>query len=198
MTKNIPSTNVNSYVLFGSAYIDFLESKDASQYLSVISNLSDPRKIPEEFLSDAFELRGISRYKLGGYSEAIEDLEKSYKMQPYIDDLYFIGKCYYGLQDYKTAYLYFNKVDEGTQNLFFRGLANFEMGEINFYETNYNDALMKYIESVNYYSKNPVCTFKIAKCLEKLRYNRLSPKFYKTSLRITNDYASAWFFLNIN
>jgi hypothetical protein len=86
----------------------------------------------------------------------------------------------------------------GTQNLFFRGLADFEMGEIDFYETNYSEALSKYVDSINYYSKNAVCTYKIAKCLEKLRYNHLSPKFYKTSLRITNDYANAWFFLNIN
>ena len=53
---------------------------------------------------------------------------------PYIDDLYFIGKCYYGLQDYRKAYDYFSKVDRDTQNMYFTGLANFEMGEIDFYQ----------------------------------------------------------------
>ncbi len=198
MIKNSPTADVNSYLDFGTAYIDFLQARDSPQYLSVVSNLIDMNNVPEEFTVYAFKLRGISRYKLGGYSDAIDDLEKSYKLMPYIDDLYFIGKCYYGLQDYRKAYDYFSKVDRDTQNMYFRGLANFEMGEIDFYETNYNDALNKYIESVNYYSRNAVCTYKIAKCLEKLKYNRLSPKFYKTSLRITNDYANAWFFLNIN
>jgi tetratricopeptide (TPR) repeat protein len=115
-----------------------------------------------------------------------------------MDDIYFIGKCYYGLQDYKTSYDYFNRVAYGTQSPFLRSMAEFEMGEIDFYQTNYTEALSKYVESVNYYSKYAVCTYKIAKCLEKLKYKHLSPKFYKTSLRITNDYANAWFFLNIN
>ncbi len=198
MTKGTPSDDVISYFIFGSAYVDFLDAKDTPQYQSVVSNLQDLQKVPGEFVVYAYKLRGISCYKLGSYTEAINDLNSSYKIMPYMDDLYFIGKCYYGLQDYKTSYDYFNRVSSGTQNLFFRGLANFEMGEIDFYETNYSEALSKYVDSVNFYSKNAVCTYKIAKCLEKLKYNRLSPKFYKTSLRITNDYASAWFFLNIN
>jgi|GEM_PF-1390568 len=198
MVKGSPVEDVNSYYLFGLTYLNFLDARDTPQYQSVISNLQDLQKVPEEFKVYGYKLRGISLYKLGNYNEAINDLNSSYKILPFIDDLYFIGKCYYGLQDYKTSYDYFNRVSSGTQDLFFRGLANFEMGEIDFYETNYLEALSKYIESVNFYSRNAVCTYKIAKCLEKLKYNRLSPEFYKTSLRITNDYASAWFFLNIN
>ncbi len=198
MVSNRSQIEINPYLSFGGAYLSYLAAKDSSEYLSVISNLQDIKNVPEEFVVYAYKLRGISHYKLGNYNEAVDDLNKSYRMIPYVDDLYFIGKCFYGLQDNKQAYYYFSRVVQSTQNGFFRGLANFEIGEIFYYEAKYAEALAKYIEAVNYYSKNADCTYKIAKCLEKLKYNRLSPKFYKASLRIQKDYASAWFFLNIN
>lgn len=189
---------VENYAQFTDAYLDFLDAKSPQSYTAVLSKLTAIKTLPVEFHVYAYKIRGISLYKLGKYNEAIIDLNQSFKLSPYIDNLYFIGMCYYNLDDQKQAIHYFNRVISGTLNNFFKSLAYFQLGEISYYGKKYQDALEHYVSAANHYSGSADYTFKISKCLKQLKYNRLSPKFSKISLRIQKDYANAWFFLNIN
>jgi len=186
------------YTEFGSNYILFMDARSPDDYLTVISNFQNIKETPEEFLSYAYKMRGIAYFRTTGYEDAIEDFNRSYRIIPYVDNFYYLGACYLELRDYKQSFNYFNRLLNSTRDNFYKGLALFGIGEIYYSEAKYRDALESYLESANYYSENADCTYKIARCLEKLKYNRITPKFYKISLRIQKDYASAWYFLNIN
>lgn len=186
------------YAGFARTYSAFLTAYEPKQYFAVIVSLADLKNVPDEFLVYAYKIRGISHYKTGNYTNAMSDLEKSYGMVPYVDNLYYIGLCYYNQEDHKTAAGYFNRVIGVTQNPFFLGLAYYQLGEIEYYAKKYSAALEKYVEAVNHYSDSADFSMKINRCLRKLKYYTVSPKFAKIALRIRSDYADAWFFLNMN
>jgi tetratricopeptide (TPR) repeat protein len=187
-----------NYADFARTYSSFLTAAEPRQYSGVIAALADLKKVPDEFLAYAYKIRGISWYKTGNYTNAVPDLNKSYGMVPYVDNLYFIGLCYYSQEDNKTASDYFNRVIGVTQNPFFVSLAYYQLGEIAYYSKKYAAALDKYVQAVNYYSDSADYAMKINRCLRKLRYYSISPKFARIALRIRSDYADAWFFLNMN
>lgn len=187
-----------NYAGFAKTYSAFLTAAEPRQYAGVIASLADLKKVPDEFLVYAYKIRGISWYKTGNYTNAVPDLNKSYSMVPYVDNLYFIGLCYYNQEDHKTAAGYFNRVIGVTQNPFFVSLAWYQLGEIDYYSRKYSDALGKYVQAVNHYSDSADYAMKINRCLRKLKYYSISPKFAKIALRIRSDYADAWFFLNMN
>ena len=200
--KNILSEehlpDVDNYVFLAKTYEMFLDAKNPQEYTVVISNLTDIRATPEEFWVFGYKIRGISKYKTGKYNEAIDDLEQSYRLSPYADNFYFIGMSYYNLEEPKQAENYFQKLIAESQNNFFKSLAYFQLGEIDYYQNRYQEALDNYINAVNNYSNSADYAYRIAKCLQKLKYNHISQKFLKISLKIQKDYANAWFFLNIN
>lgn len=187
-----------NYVRFAKAYSAFLDAVEPQQYSAVVASLKDLKRVPDEFLAYAYKIRGISLYKTGNYTNAVSDLNRSFSMIPYVDNLYFIGLCYYNQEDPKTAAGYFNKVISSTQNPFYLGLAYYQLGEIDYYRKDYQSALEKYVEAVNHYSDSADYAGRIYKCLRKLKYYTISPKFAKIALRIKSDYADAWFFLNMN
>ena len=187
-----------NYVRFAHTYSDFLDAQEPSQYGAVVYSLSDLKQVPVEFLAYGYKIRGISFYKTGNFTNAVSDLNKSFSMIPYVDNLYFIGLCYYSQEDARTAAGYFNRVLSSTQNPFYLSLACFQLGEIEYYQKKYSAALEKYAQAINYYSDSADYSLKMYKCLRKLKYYTISPKFAKTALRIRSDYADAWFFLNMN
>ncbi len=191
-------SEVEGYAQLAKTYQTFLEAKNPQQFGIVLSNLSDIHVVPEEFQVYAYKIRGISNYKSGKYNEAIADLSHSYKIIPFMDDIYFIGMSYYYLEDYKQAESYFNKVIGESQNDFIKSLAFFQVGEIYYYQSKYRDALEKYVDAVNIYCNSADFNNKIGMCLRKMKYPRLSRKFFMTSLRLQSNNANAWFYLNIN
>lgn len=187
-----------NYVHFAVTLGKFLEAQEPAQYNAVVSSLSNLKRVPDEFLAYGYKIRGISLYKTGNYTNAVSDLNRSYSMIPYVDNLYFIGLCYYNQEDPRTAAGYFNKVISSTQNPFYLSLACYQLGEIDYYQKKYSLALEKYVQAVNHYSDSADYAVKIYKCLRKMKYYTISPKFAKIALRIRSDYADAWFFLNMN
>jgi tetratricopeptide (TPR) repeat protein len=195
---NGPNFPENSpYSLLARIYGSYLEAKTLPQFETVVKSLEDINAIPGEFLAYAFKIRGISYYHLGKYNESIADLAQSDRMIPYADNLYYIGMCYYNKEDIKQASDYFLRVITSTEDRFFKSAAYYQLGEIDYYQNKFEEALAQYFKAINNYSNSADYSYKIAKCLQKLKYNTLSPKFLKISLRIQKDYANAWFFLNI-
>lgn len=198
ISTNVHYKEVDNYVYFSQVYNHFLEARNPRQYLVIINSLSNIRNAPEEFSAYAYKLRGISYYKTGSYQLAINDLNQSFKLSPYIDNLYFIGMAYFDLEEQKQSASYFNKIINSTHNNFFKSLAYFQLGEINYYQNKYPEALEEYLNAINHYSHSADYAYKVAKCMQNLKYSIISQKFLKISLRIQKDYANAWFFLNIN
>ncbi len=190
--------DVDNYIFLAKTYELFIEAKDPQQYSMVVSNLADIRTTPEEFWVFSYKIRGISNYKIGKYNETIADLDQSYRIVPYADNFYFIGMAYYNLEEIKQAENYFRKGIAESQNNYFKSLSYFQLGEIDYYQNKFQEALENYVNAVNNYSNSADYAYRIAKCLQKLKYNHISQKFLKVSLKIQKDYANAWFFLNIN
>lgn len=198
LTLESPARDVSDYSRFGNLYAQFLKARTIPDYQAVVKGLKEIRNVPEEFIVYLHKIRGISLYHTGRYREAMADLESSYRMGPYLDNLYYIGLCHIGLKETDNAIVYFERIITRSQSDFLKSLAFFQKGEILYGQTNYSAALQDYISAVNTYSGNADITFKIAKCMQKLKLNRFSQRFMKTSLRIKKDYANAWFYLNVN
>lgn len=192
------SSNLIVYRNFGVAYLLFLNSKTKSEYSNTLSFFNSITDVPVEFKEYFFKMKGISKYKIGDYSGAIEDLKLSYHKFSSTDTLYFIGMSYLNQKKFKEAREFFEKIVNTTLDEFFNALAYFQIGEIYYEEGKYGEALDYYLKAQETYSDIPNFAFKTSKCLSKLGYNYLAEKFLKIAMRIDKNYATAWFYLNIN
>lgn len=196
--------SISNYVILAESFITFNNNDDYNDYVEIISNLSPINPVPPEFLSFAYKIRGIANYKIGNYESAVDDLKASYLIEPYIDNYYYIAMSYYGLGQYEESIRFLEDVTANSTDDFMKSLAYFQLGEIYYHEDitnsdqNYLKALKNYVNAVNSYSDSATYNYKIAKCLQKLGYETIFPRFLKTSLRIEPDYANAWYLLNIN
>ncbi len=198
IATNEPAADLSHYARFGHAYIRFLDARTPEQYQALVTNLGEVSGVPEEFRAYALKIRGIAAYQTGHAAEAVSDLNQSYRMLPGADTLYFLGLCHMDLDDQKTASGYFQKVASGAQDRFYRSLGHYQLGEIEYNQKKYAQALDLYVKAVNEYPQSADYASRISRCLRRLRYFRLSHKFARTALRIRSDYADAWFFLNLN
>ncbi len=97
-----------------------------------------------EDISDSLELtviysgRGESKYNMNDYYGAIEDLKIAQSIKLFTSTITLLGKCYFELDDYKTAYQYFttaiNKLEESKYkyldlglNYYFRAFCNLNL-----------------------------------------------------------------------
>lgn len=194
---------LDAQINFAKTFLVYKSAKAVENYMSIISNLSDERSFPQEFQAESLFIRGYSYYKTGDYDLALDDLNRSYRIMPFLDNYYFIGMCYFNKENPAEARKYFEIVIDESSNDFLKSLAYFQLGEICYLEEssdneNYARALDYYVNAVNSYCDSAEYNLKIAKCLQKLGYQSLFPKFLKTCLRINKDNANAWFLLNIN
>ncbi|MCX7821412.1 MAG: tetratricopeptide repeat protein [Brevinematales bacterium] len=191
-------TNIINYKNFGLAYLLFLNSKTKNEYSNTLLFFNAISNVPVEFKEYFYKMKGICEYKIGEYDKAIEDLKLSYHKFSSSDTLYFIGMSYLNQKKFKEAKEFFEKIVNTTLDNFFNALAYFQIGEIYYEEGKYKEALEYYLKAQETYSDIPNFAFKTSKCLSKLGYNSLAEKFLKIAMRIDKNYATAWFYLNIN
>ena len=190
--------DVMDYYYFSRGFLSYVSASDTEDYNEVLSYLSNIIYIPEEFSSYYSRITGISYYKLGDYQRSISNLMASYKKMPYLENLYYTGMSYYNLYNYEKALEYFEDIIETSSDRKLRSLARYQKGEILYYRQDYTNAYEEYLYSLNDYSLNPDCSYKIAKCLQKMDYSKIQLEFLKIALRVDKDYANAWFMLNAN
>ncbi len=186
------------YKNFGVSFISYLNSRSFEDYSNTVAVMRDFKNIPSEFESYFYKIKGISEYKIGNYSNAIKDLSTSLKMAISSDALYFLGMCYLHQKKFKEARSYFERILTTTLDTFFNGLAYFQLAEIYYEEEDFENALKYYMKAIETYSEIPQFAFKLAKCLNKLNFKFFAEKFLKIAMRIDKNYATAWFYLNIN
>ena len=190
--------DVMDYYYFSRGFLSYVSANNTDDYTEVLSYLSNIAFIPEEFSSYYTRITGISYYKLGEYQLSISNLMVSYKKMPYLENLYYAGMSYYNLYNYDKALEYFDDIINSSSDRKLRSLARYQKGEILYYRQDFTNAYEEYFSSLNDYSQNPDCSYKIAKCLQKMDYNKMQLEFLKIALRIDKDYANAWFMLNAN
>lgn len=198
MVTNTYPKKVDSYAHFAKTFLLFQEATEHECYETVISNLTKSSMVPDEFHGETLQISGIAKYKIGNYVEAIKDLEKSHNLTGHIDNHYFIGLCYDGLDMQKKAVASFDMVISSSKNELLLSQSFFQKGEIYYSMNQFDDALQQYIKAINNYSHSANFNFKLGKCLQRLGYKNLAPKFFKVSLRIDKNFADAWYQLNIN
>ncbi|NPV02337.1 MAG: tetratricopeptide repeat protein [Brevinematales bacterium] len=199
---NTKSLSLSNYIRFGKVFLYYCESEKRSdqKYYQEVTNLLKivPGHVPDEFLAQAYQIKGIANYKMGQFKPAIADLEQSYKVFPLVDNLYFISQCYYAMDDADRAVEYLDKVIHIANDEVLISLALYHKGEIFYNKDDYNTALSFYLEAVKYYCNNSDYNYKVAKCFQKLGYEKIYSKFLKTCLRIDENFATAYFYLSIN
>jgi len=200
--SNTKSISLSNYIRFGKVFLYYCESeKRADQkYYQEVTNLLKivPGHVPDEFLAQAYQIKGIANFKMGQFKTAIIDLEQSYKVFPLVDNLYFISQCYYAMDDTDKAVEYLDKVINIANDEVLISLALYHKGEVFYDKDDYNTALSFYLEAVKHYCNNSDYNYKIAKCFQKLGYEKIYSKFLKTCLRIDENFATAYFYLSIN
>lgn len=197
---NYVHSELYAYSNFSMCYLQYLEThhSDQKQYLHIVSNFQNVRNIPDDFRPESLQLRGLSRFKIGEYEAAILDFHESFRLSPFIDNYYFIGLSYAVMEKQSEAFSYFDKVIGISNNPFLTGLAYYQKGEILYYQEKYQAALNEYMLAIQQYPNSANFNFKAGKCLQRLGYNTLAPHFFRIALRIQNNFANAWYFLNIN
>ncbi|MGC8765921.1 MAG: tetratricopeptide repeat protein [Brevinematia bacterium] len=186
------------YRNFGISFLSYLNARTAEDYSNTLHLIKDIKNVPSEFESYFYKIKGISEYKTGNYEKALFYLSTSLKMNSSSDALYFSGMCYLNQRKFKEAKGYFEKILSSTLDNFFNGLAYFQIAEIYYEEGTYKEAMKYYIKALETYPEIPQFAFKLSKCLNKLNFKFFAEKFLKVAIRINKDYATAWFYLNIN
>lgn len=76
---------------------------------------SKPEEKPDpRIVADGHKKLGLRYYNVREYPAAIKEFLSAYRLNPEDKDLlYFIGSCYYGLEQFALAHDYFVKVDSG-------------------------------------------------------------------------------------
>ena len=203
LTRIVMLTNkreLSNFINFSRTFLLYYNSAREPKYLSgVITNFLKMNTVPDEFHDSAYKIRGISHYQLGNYSNAIDDLLASYKISPYSDNYYFVGMSYSGLNNFEKAINYFDLTITTTEDHVLKSLAYYQKAELFFELHNYSNALDQYINAVNQNCNNAALNYRISKCMKKLGYkNSVINKFLKISVRIDENFATGYFYLNLN
>ncbi|MGH9800609.1 MAG: tetratricopeptide repeat protein, partial [Blastocatellia bacterium] len=78
-----------------------------------IANRTEDKPDPR-LVADGHKKLGLRFYNVREYPAAIKEFLSAYKLNPEDKDLlYFIGSCYYGLEQFALAHDYFKRVDSG-------------------------------------------------------------------------------------
>jgi len=189
---------LKGYNFLGRGFISYIGAKSKADYSNTLDLLEKVKPVPKEFENYFYLIRGISKYKIKDYTGAIADLSKAYSIEKSPDTLYFIGMSYFNQGRLQEARLYFEKIFNITLDNFFLSLAYFQIGEIYYEQQDYQKAIQYYSKAIENYSEIPEYSFKLAKSLQRLGYSEMALKYLKTALRVDRNYATAWFYLNIN
>ena len=200
--SNIKSVSLSNYILFGNAFLYYFTAEKRSdlKYYQNVTNLlvNLPGSLPPEFVPLAYKIRAISKSKLGNFQSAIGDYENSYSLLPLIENYYFIAECYYALDQNDKCIEYLDRVISQANDPALVSLALYRKGEITYDLNDYETALKYYLEAVKYHCNNSEYNLKIAKCFQKMGYQKIFTKFLKICLRIDENNANAFYLMNVN
>ena len=196
LLKNIPKTMTNWHSLSRS-WIKFLSAKTNIDYQNILVTL--PRIPFQEKKTEQLRLiiqtHSLSRLKR--YQEALAYLNASDLTDSSSDLIYIKGIALQNLKQLEYAKKSFEHLINISSNNKLKSLSYFHLGNILVQENDLQQAQQFYIQAWNLNPYQAELNFQLGKILQKKNYSDLHYRYYRASLRLNENLAEAWYYLNI-
>ena len=196
LLKSIPKTMTNWHSLSRS-WIKFLSAETDIDYQNILATL--PRIPFQEKKTEQLRLiiqtHSLSRLKR--YQEALAYLNASKLTDNSSDLMYIKGISLQNLNQIEYAKKAFEHLINISTNKKLKSLSYFHLGNIFIQENNLKQAQQYYIEAWNLNPYQAEVNFQLGKILQKKAYSDLHYRYYRASLRLNENLAEAWYYLNI-
>ncbi|MGL5722159.1 MAG: hypothetical protein ACRCY4_07165 [Brevinema sp.] len=180
---------------FTSAWLIFLRAQTPEDFKSILSVLP-PAAIKDPMIEYArLAVQNQSLLKLQRYQEAVLNLDGKTARRP--DLVYLLASAYKGLKKNEQSLLLYKETIKLSEDPVLLGLSYFYMGEIFEQEGNPDEARNAYLTSWGFVADNAILNFKIGQLLGQAGYETLPQRFYRATLRLDENHAEAWYYLNL-
>ena len=196
LLKPIPKTMTNWHSLSRS-WIKFLSAETEIDYQNILVTL--PRIPFQEKKTEQLRLiiqtHSLSRLKR--YQEALAYLNASKLTDSSSDLIYIKGIALQNLNQIESAKKSFEHLIDISTNKKLKSLSYFHLGNIFIDEDNLEQAQQYYVQAWNLNPFQAELNFQLGKILQKKSYDDLHYRYYRASLRLNENLAEAWYYLNI-
>lgn len=196
LLQDIPKTMTNWHQLSRS-WIRFLSATTDIDYQNILNLI--PEKPFKEQKAEQLRLiiKGTSLLNLSRYQEVLSQLKASELTAKTSDLLYIQGLSEYHLQRYTEAKNSFQQLLSLASNTSLKSLGYYYLGMILSSEGDLESAQSHYRRALDLNPYQAEINFQMGKALQKQSYKDLPSRFYRASLRLNEDLAEAWYYLNI-
>lgn len=201
LLDNVLLKNTDTHLLpynnLARAWIRFISAETKEDYESVFEQT--PKTPFKESKIEHLRLliQTHSLLRLGQQQEAIAYLQASSLTKNSSDLLYIKAVAHEELKQYKEATKDFKALVKTTSNNKLKAIAYFYLGNIAHNTKEFDKAKEYYLLSWNLDPFNAELNFQLGKIFQKNSYNDLHYRFYRSSLRLNENLAEAWYRLNI-
>ena len=196
LLKDIPQTMTN-WNFLSRSWIRFLSAKTDIDYQNILFILPripfQEKKI--EQLRLIIQTHSLSRLKK--YQEALAYLNSSDLTDSSSDLIYIKGIALQNLNQLDQAKKTFKNVINISSNNKLKSLSYFHLGNILVEEKNLKQAEKYYMQAWNLNPYQAELNFQIGKILRTKSYSDLHYRYYRASLRLNENLAEAWYYLNL-
>lgn len=167
-------------------------NNDFKQILEIIPS----RPLKDPFLEKVrLAMQSQSLLNLQRYKELVNNLEG--KTGRNSELLYMLAGAYKGLGENDKALGLYEDVLRISESSVLKGLACFHSGDIYEQQQDTASAQKFYLQSWDYAAGNASLNFKLGRILSKGSYEALPQRFYRAALRLDENHAEAWYYLNM-
>ncbi len=196
LLKSVPKTMTNWHSLSRS-WIKFLSAETDIDYQNVLVTL--PRIPFQEKKTEQLRLiiqtHSLSRLKR--YQEALAYLNASKLTDSSSDLMYIQGIALQNLNQIEYAKKSFEHLINISSNKKLKSLSYFHLGNIFVQENKLEQAQQYYMQAWDLNPYQADLNFQLGKILQKKAYGDLHYRYYRASLRLNENLAEAWYYLNI-
>ncbi|MDK2817904.1 MAG: hypothetical protein KFW21_00450 [Spirochaetota bacterium] len=196
LLKDIPQIMTN-WNFLSRSWIRFLSAETDIDYQNILFILPripfQEKKI--EQLRLIIQTHSLSRLKK--YQEALAYLNASDLTDSSSDLIYIKGIALQNLNQFDQAKKTFKNVINISTNNKLKSLSYFHLGNILVKEKNLKQAEKYYMQAWNLNPYQAELNFQIGKILRTKSYSDLHYRYYRASLRLNENLAEAWYYLNL-
>lgn len=196
LLKPIPNNMTNWYDL-SKTWIRFISAQTPTDYKNILTII--PK---ESFKENSIEqlrliIQSHSLLRLKRYQEILAYLKISPHAKNSSDLIYIKGMALYNLSNNTDALLKFQALVRTSANPILKSLGYFYIADILEKEGSIKKAESAYFNAWNLNPTHAELNFRIGRILQKKAYTDLHARFYRASLRLNENMAEAWYYLNM-
>ncbi len=196
LSKPTPK-NMTNWDSLARAWIRFLSASTELDFQNVVV------MIPQKPIKDSSieQLKLIiythSLLRLKRYQEVIATLKISSHTKNSSDLLYIKGVAEYQMDLLEESEKSLVSLIKISSNPTLKSFGYFYLGSIKEKEEKYDEAEDCYMKAWDLNPKNAELNFRLGKILQKKSYSDLHSRFYRASLRLNENMAESWYYLNM-